>query len=66
MTTVPFRAKPGTTMDPLLTPIGGLLPLARWFATGRGPFAMLAGQAWAFVKVTDSKCVISLVCNGIS
>lgn len=54
MTPVPFRAKPGTTMDSLVTPTGGILPTLRWLITGGGPFATLTGQAYAFVKSTDT------------
>lgn len=55
MTPVPFRAKPGT-MDSLATPTGGVMPMLRWLITGGGPFATLTGQAFAFVKSTDTKC----------
>ncbi|KAF8582835.1 GMC oxidoreductase [Ramaria rubella] len=51
--TVGFRAKRGTTLDPLVTPKGGIMPMLRWLLTGRGPFATLTGQAYAFVKSTD-------------
>ncbi|KAF8526147.1 GMC oxidoreductase [Gautieria morchelliformis] len=53
MVTAPFRAKPGT-VDPLATPIGGIMPMLRWLLTGGGPFAMLTGQSYAFVKSTDT------------
>ncbi|KAF8527489.1 GMC oxidoreductase [Hysterangium stoloniferum] len=53
VSTVTYRAKPGTSMEPLLTPIGGILPLLQWLSTGRGPFTSLVGQAFAFCKTTN-------------
>lgn len=50
---IPFRAIPKTSLDYLGTPLGSLIPLVRWLATGGGMLGALVGAGAAFVRSDD-------------
>ncbi|KAJ7093831.1 GMC oxidoreductase [Mycena belliarum] len=43
------RAKPGTTWDNVLSPLGGVVALGKWLLYGSGPMASIAAPVGVFV-----------------
>ncbi|KAI0072255.1 GMC oxidoreductase [Panus rudis PR-1116 ss-1] len=55
---ISFRAKPGVTMDYLLSqPLSAALALIKWLWSGKGPFSMMAVNSAAYVRSDDEKLI---------
>jgi len=58
ITPISFRAARGTTLAYLGKPLGGIVPLVKWFVNGSGIYASTPGQGAAFVKIADQSLPI--------
>ncbi|GAA5989495.1 hypothetical protein JCM11641_007319 [Rhodosporidiobolus odoratus] len=67
LTTVAFRAKKGTSLEFLKSPVKTIPSLARWLTTGKGPLASNLAEAGAFLRsdTVDLDGSVSETANGV-